>query len=88
MAATATCRGATSSPTGARPFALEPGEAVYVPVKAPHWVKNGPEVSISFSITWRSEWSFREEYARRMNALLRKAGLSPPRPGAIPTRTI
>src|SRR5690606_33051449 len=49
-------------------FHLAPGEAVYVPVKAPHWVKNGPEVSISFSITWRSEWSYREEYARRMNA--------------------
>ena len=41
-------------------FALEPGQAVYVPVKAPHWVRNGPEVSISFSITWRSEWSYRE----------------------------
>lgn len=66
------------------PFALEPGKAVYVPVKAPHWVRNGPEVSISFSITWRSEWSFREEYARRMNALLRKAGLRPASPKRYP----
>lgn len=65
-------------------FALSPGDAVYVPVKAPHWVKNGPEVSVSFSITWRSEWSFREEYARRMNALLRKAGLSPASPKRYP----
>jgi hypothetical protein len=65
-------------------FALSPGEAVYVPVKAPHWVRNGPEVSVSFSITWRSEWSYREEYARRMNALLRKAGLSPASPGRYP----
>ena len=65
-------------------FALEPGRAVYVPVKAPHWVKNGPDVSISFSITWRSEWSYREEYARRMNALLRKAGLTPASPGRYP----
>jgi hypothetical protein len=47
-------------------------------------VKNGPEVSISFSITWRSEWSFREEYARRMNALLRKAGLKPASPRRYP----
>ena len=68
----------------AAPFALEPGLAVYVPVKAPHWVHNGPDVSISFSITWRSEWSYREEYARRMNALLRKAGLSPASPGRYP----
>ncbi|MGZ8283998.1 MAG: cupin-like domain-containing protein [Allosphingosinicella sp.] len=67
-----------------RPFELEPGRAVYVPVKAPHWVRNGPEVSISFSITWRSEWSYREEYARRMNALLRKTGLRPAPPKRYP----
>lgn len=65
-------------------FALAPGKAVYVPVKAPHWVKNGPAVSISFSITWRSEWSYREEYARRMNGVLRRAGLRPAPPGRFP----
>jgi hypothetical protein len=65
-------------------FALEPGKAVYVPVKAPHWVRNGAEVSISFSITWRSEWSYREEYAHRMNALLRKAGMQPEAPKRYP----
>ncbi len=67
-----------------QPFALTPGRAVYVPVKAPHWVKNGPEVSISLSITWRSEWSYREEYARRMNHLLRSKGLSPAAPKRYP----
>lgn len=67
-----------------RAFALEPGKAVYVPVKAPHWVKNGPDVSISFSITWRSEWSYREEYARRMNGVLRKVGLDPASPRRYP----
>jgi len=65
-------------------FALEPGTAVYVPVKAPHWVRNGPAVSISFSITWRSEWSYREEYAHRMNALLRRAGIRPDAPRRYP----
>ena len=65
-------------------FTLEPGAALYVPVKAPHWVRNGPEVSVSFSITWRSEWSYREEYARRMNALIRKAGMRPAAPGRYP----
>jgi hypothetical protein len=65
-------------------FALAPGQAVYVPVKAPHWVKNGPEVSISFSVTWRSEWSYREEYARRMNRLLRSQGLRPKSPTRFP----
>ncbi len=67
-----------------RAFDLAPGKAVHVPVKAPHWVKNGPEVSISLSVTWRSEWSYREEYARAMNALLRRAGLRPAAPGRYP----
>ena len=66
------------------PFELVPGAAVYVPVKAPHWVRNGPEVSVSLSMTWRSEWSYREEYARRMNAVLRKAGLRPSSPRRYP----
>jgi hypothetical protein len=67
-----------------RPFELVPGEAVYVPVKAPHWVQNGPEVSISLSVTWRSEWSYREEYARRWNHLLRRAGMTPRSPRRWP----
>jgi len=67
-----------------QPFELTPGKAVYVPVKAPHWVRNGPEVSISLSITWRSQWSFREERARRMNHLLRRTGLKPRAPRRYP----
>jgi hypothetical protein len=67
-----------------RPFELVPGKAVYVPVKAPHWVQNGPEVSISLSVTWRSEWSYREEYARRWNHLLRRAGMTPRSPRRWP----
>lgn len=67
-----------------RPFELSAGQAVYVPVKAPHWVQNGPEVSISLSITWRSEWSYDEEYARRMNHMLRRAGMKPRAPGRFP----
>ena len=59
-------------------FTLAPGEAVHVPVKAPHWVQNGPEVSISFSITWRSRLSVAEADLHRMNAWLRRQGLKPP----------
>ncbi len=66
------------------PFDLVPGRAVYVPVKAPHWVRNGPEVSISLSITWRSEWSYHEEYAHGFNRLLRRAGLAPAMPCRFP----
>jgi oxalate decarboxylase/phosphoglucose isomerase-like protein (cupin superfamily) len=70
------------------PFALPPGDAIYVPVKAPHWVKNGPEPSISLSITWRSEWSFHEEYAHGFNRVLRKAGLTPSLPRPFPAKNL
>ena len=66
------------------PMSLTPGEALYVPVKMPHWVKNGPEVSISLSVTWRSDWSVAESDARALNALIRKVGISPATPGRWP----
>jgi oxalate decarboxylase/phosphoglucose isomerase-like protein (cupin superfamily) len=71
-----------------RPVALTPGDALYVPVKAPHWVKNGSEPSISLSVTWRSEWSYHEEYAHGFNRLLRKTGLTPAPPGRFPERNL
>ena len=62
---------------------LGPGDALYVPVKAPHWVENGDEVSVSLSITWRSEESDRQRRVYRLNRLMREHGLNPPalRPG-------
>jgi Cupin-like domain len=67
-----------------REFPLSPGEALFVPVMAPHFVKNGPAPSVSLSITWRSEWSYRESDARILNAMLRKRGLTPKAPGRFP----
>ncbi|MBB4640608.1 cupin-like domain-containing protein [Rhizorhapis suberifaciens] len=51
---------------------LSPGDAVLVPVKAPHFVKNGAAVSISFSITWRSARSVAEGELHSLNAQLRR----------------
>lgn len=65
-------------------FTLVPGEAIHVPVKAPHWVKNGPQVSISLSVTWRSTWSYEEADARAFNHLLRKWGITPASPRRLP----
>lgn len=70
--------------TRGTPFTLPAGKAVYVPVKAPHWVKNGPAASLSLSITWRSEWVYREKYARSLNATLRRFGLNPAPPKRFP----
>ncbi len=68
------------------PIALSPGEAIYVPVKAPHWVQNGAQVSVSLSITWRSEWSYAEADARAFNRLIRRTGIDPKSPGRYPVR--
>ena len=65
-------------------FELTPGKAIYVPVKAPHWVKNGPAVALSLSVTWQSEWAYREQYARAMNAALRRLGVDPAPPKRFP----
>lgn len=65
-------------------FAMMPGDAVYVPVKAPHWVQNGPTPSISFSITWRSRMSDGEARLHRVNQRMRSLGIDPAAPGAAP----
>ena len=62
---------------GGTAFEMTPGQALFVPVMAPHFVRNGPDPSVSLSITWRSEWSFAEADARAFNAVLRKLGLTP-----------
>lgn len=70
----------------AKIFELTPGAAAYVPVKAPHWVKVGNEVSVSFSITWRSRASDDEARLHRANAWLRARGGKPSAPGRSPLR--
>ncbi len=67
-------------------FHLTPGKAIFVPVMAPHFVRNGSQPSISLSITWRSDWSFAEADAHAFNHMLRGWGLSPKAPGRFPAR--
>lgn len=73
---------------GGTQWSIEPGEALFVPVMAPHHVRNGPEVSLSLSITWRSDWSFAEADARAFNSVLRKAGMHPKAPGRFPAQNM
>ena len=73
---------------GGREFAIEAGEALFVPVMAPHFVRNGPEPSISLSITWRSEWSFAEADARAFNGVLRGIGVRPRSTGRWPASNL
>jgi hypothetical protein len=52
-------------------------DGVHVPVTAPHWVKNGPQVSVSFSITFQTRLSERRGIIYRVNHALRQRGWSP-----------
>ncbi len=63
-------------------FDLTPGKGLHFPVVAPHWVQNGDDVSISFSITFRTPASERQRIVHCANAELRRRGLNPTPPGA------
>ena len=63
-------------------FTLSPGLGVHVPVTAPHWVQNGPAVSISFSLTFRTRATARRAHAHRANGVLRRMGFEPSPVGA------
>jgi hypothetical protein len=65
---------------------LLPGDAIHVPVKAPHFVENGPAVSVSLSVTWRSERSVAEGELHSFNAILRRRKLPTGRIGATPEK--
>lgn len=58
-------------------FVMNPGDGVHVPVTAPHHVLNGPEVSISFSITFRNPETEKRGTVYRLNHVLRQRGWKP-----------
>jgi hypothetical protein len=58
-------------------FDLAPGDGVHVPWAFPHYVRNGPEVSISFSITFQTPATERRAIAYKVNSHLRRCGLLP-----------
>lgn len=67
------------------PVEMKPGDAIYVPPLAPHWVKvTGDQPSLSLSITWRSNASERQCYLHQINHTLRAKGGNPKFPGADP----
>ena len=67
-------------------FDLTPGDGLHFPVVAPHWVQNGSQVSISFSITFQTDDSMRRQTLHRINRRLRKFGLTPSPVGFHPRR--
>ncbi len=67
-------------------YAFAPGQAVHIPVHAPHWVQNGNSISISLSINFELLAEDRAAAVYRFNRLLRRAGLHPRPPGLSPLR--
>jgi len=50
----------------------------YMPQTAPHWVKNGNDVSVTISVTYYTEATRRRQLLHRTNFSLRQLGLKPP----------
>jgi hypothetical protein len=65
-------------------FELTPGSGVSNPVIFPHWVENGPEVSVSLSMNFKRVLDPAAD-AYRVNHALRKFGISPRQPGKSAT---
>ncbi len=64
----------------ARVFPLGPGEGLHIPVGAPRWVKNGPQVSVSIGVTFRSAQSEKQAILYFVNRKLKSLGLKPAPP--------
>jgi hypothetical protein len=62
-------------------FEVRAGEGLHIPATAPHWVRNGNAVSISFSITFRSKSRRYRQSIYKANSFLRQRGVTPLPPG-------
>jgi hypothetical protein len=67
-------------------FELHPGTGLFIPPEAPHWVENGGDESVSFSVTFYTERIARAELVHTCNRALRASGLAPTAPGQSPAR--
>ena len=67
-------------------YRLVPGRAVHHPPLAPHWVKNGDNVSVSVSVSFCTRSLDHRAKVYQANRLLRSIGLQPARPGQSPLR--
>ena len=65
-------------------YTIETGTGVYLPSYVPHWVETEAGTSISFSIPFYTEYCDRAEGVYRINSWLRRAHLTPRRPGTSP----
>jgi Cupin superfamily protein len=62
-------------------YTLTPGRAVYIPPGTPHWVHNGPDISLSVTLTYFTAATIRENRIEDFNSHLRRRHLNPREPG-------
>jgi hypothetical protein len=59
----------------ARSWRLAAPRVVYVPARAGHWIRNGPELSVSYTVSLRLPADLREKHCHAMNRRLAGLGL-------------
>jgi hypothetical protein len=62
-------------------YTLTPGRGLYIPPGTPHWVHNGPESSLSVTLTYFTAATVRENRIEDFNSHLRRRHLNPREPG-------
>ena len=72
---------ARSLPDVAATFRLGPGDGVYIPPFAFHWVRGGRDTSITISCGFRTRATEQANVVHECNARLRRFGLHPDPPG-------
>ena len=65
--------------------ALTPGRGVYIPAGTPHWVHNGPDISVSLTLTYFTAATVRGNRIEDFNSRLRRMHLNPREPGRSAT---
>ena len=62
-------------------YTVTPGRAVYIPPGTPHWVHNGPDISLSVTLTYFTAATVRENRIEDFNSHLRRRHMKPREPG-------
>jgi JmjC domain len=62
-------------------YPMTPGRAVYIPPGTPHWVHNGPDISLSVTLTYFTAATVRENRVEAFNSYLRRRHMKPREPG-------
>jgi hypothetical protein len=70
-----------SLPPEVATYTLTPGRGVYIPPGTPHWVHNGPDISLSVTLTYFTAATVRENLVEDINAHLRRRHMHPREPG-------